>query len=1035
MIPRVIHFVFFGFTPFTMVHYLAVRSALAVHQVPVKLYYSQAPQNNPLWDEIAQHVHLVKVDPPQEFGGVELTSYQYKADVLRLQILQQQGGVYLDIDVISLKPFGNLWQEQCVLGMENQQGTSITNAVILTEPNHPFIDRWLQDTATSLKDRPWAWHGVCLPWEIYSNGTWPTVRLEPRESFMPFDFRDAYILEADAARAGDLDRSYTMHLWETIWNPLLEKIDAQYIASANTHLAKICRPYITRIPMPTSSDSGKTWIQQQLRRIADRFPIRSVLDIGAGAGTYSQRFRTMLGQAHWTGVEVWPPYIEKYNLADRYDEVVCEDATKFVWPQAYDLVFAGDVLEHMTKSQAETLVDTALRHSPCVVVSIPIQHMPQGVFDNNPYECHVKDDWSDQEFRETFGDWIVTHHVDNEIGVYVLSRNAKWIKDFRRLRVAVYTICKNEAKNVADWAASNSQADYRLVCDTGSTDETRELLVAQGVNLVQIAVIPWRFDVARETALNLVPADIDVCIWQDLDERLLPGWREQLEQHWQPTTTVANHRYRNNNNPWQWHSKIHARHNCTWTGAVHETLRWEVPESVIWIHELYLDEHQDLGKSRSSYIDLLQQKIREGDNNWRTYSFYSNELAGRNQIGDCIEQRRKAYDLCDEGDIVKSYIARNIARAYASISDNAGAERWYQISVNHSNERESWFYWAQHCRARNDWQQAYLYATRALAVTQRRDGFTQDPAAWGPEPHDIAAISAYYMGMHAEAARQGRLALAFAPTDARLLKNQEFYDEAVQVPLPETLTIETSSNCNRTCGTCMRNSNPDRASVADWFEDKLLDMDIIKKILDDARSMGFRKDLCLSFYNEPTMDPRLADIVDLAVQYPFRAIFMHSNGDYMTEELAQRLDGKLTWIYFSIYADEPAKSQREAQIKSWFKKTDARFGPGVHGLTHYGPVQDMNKVLDSVKTLECTEPGDRFIINHRGEMTLCCDDMTNHYQLGSVQDNCLWDLWFGTKHQSLAKQLQRRGGRQGLSLCEICPRPHQQNFTVKNIRV
>lgn len=1038
VIPRVIHFIFFGFTEFQYIHYLAVKSALQVHRVPVRLYYSQAPTDNSWWDEIAQEVELVQVKPPQEFAGVELTSYQYKADILRLQILQEQGGAYLDIDVISLKSFDDLWHESCVLGLENQDGTSITNAVILVEPGHPFISRWLEETGHNLKDRPWAWHGVCLPYEIYSSQGWPDIRLEPRSSFMPFDFRETGIFDSSPDYLDSLESSYTMHMWETIWRDQVSSVTPEYLDKSISNLATLCKPYQSRIIMPTSSERGKTWIQQQCRRIADRMPVRQVLDIGAGAGTYHTHFHGLFSKANWTAIEVWAPYIERYQLDHKYGKIYAQDAREVDYatlPARQDIVFAGDVLEHMTKAQAQSLVDSVLSTHRCMFISIPVVHMPQDEFEGNPYERHVKDDWTDQEVRDTFGKLIVAGTVDQEIGVYLLSRDAEFCQEFTRLRIAVYTICKNESKNVEAWADSNTEADYRLVCDTGSDDGTDKLLQAQGITVIPISVIPWRFDVARGTSLNLLPPDIDVCIWQDLDERLLPGWRQEIEKVWEPGTTVANHRYRNNGRPWQWHSKVHARHGCTWTGAVHETLRWEVPEHVIWMPEFYLDEHQDLGKNRRSYINLLEQKIQEGDRHWRTYQFYSNELAAQNRLGDCIDQRKKSYEACDEGDMVKGYVARSIAQAYASAMDQTAAERWFQIAANHSDERETYYAWSQHYYDRRDWERCYFLARRGLEITTRRDGFTYDPAAWGSVLYDMAAQSAYQMKLYPQALEMGRQALEQSPDDERLQHNLTYYQEACPVPLPEVLSIETSSNCNRTCGTCIRNSNPDRESMAPWFEDNFLPMDTIRRIFDDARAMGFRKDLCLSFYNEPTMDPRLPEIVTLATQYPFRAIFMHSNGDFMTEELAQHLDGKMTWIFFSIYADEPARTHRIEQIKSWFHKTEARFGNSLHGLTHYGPIADITGVLSNTQDITCGEPLDRFIINHRGEMTLCCDDITGNYNLGRVQDTCLYDLWFGVQHQQIMHQLQRRGGRRGLAFCENCPRPYKTDFKVKNIQL
>jgi glycosyltransferase involved in cell wall biosynthesis len=97
------------------------------------------------------------------------------------------------------------------------------------------------------------------------------------------------------------------------------------------------------------------------------------------------------------------------------------------------------------------------------------------------------------------------------------------------VRVAVYTIALNEAAHAERWAESAVDADYRIVADTGSTDDTVELLTSAGVMVHRIAVRPWRFDVARNTAMALIPFDVDVCCTMDMDRFLEPGWRPRLE--------------------------------------------------------------------------------------------------------------------------------------------------------------------------------------------------------------------------------------------------------------------------------------------------------------------------------------------------------------------------------------------------------------------------------------------------------------------------------------------------------------------------
>jgi 2-polyprenyl-3-methyl-5-hydroxy-6-metoxy-1,4-benzoquinol methylase len=57
--------------------------------------------------------------------------------------------------------------------------------------------------------------------------------------------------------------------------------------------------------MPFSSNSGKEYIKS-LNLIG-----KTILDIGCGTGTYRDMF-PKLGQ-HWTAIEIWQPYVEKYG--------------------------------------------------------------------------------------------------------------------------------------------------------------------------------------------------------------------------------------------------------------------------------------------------------------------------------------------------------------------------------------------------------------------------------------------------------------------------------------------------------------------------------------------------------------------------------------------------------------------------------------------------------------------------------------------------------------------------------------------------
>lgn len=90
-------------------------------------------------------------------------------------------------------------------------------------------------------------------------------------------------------------------------------------------------------------------------------------------------------------------------------------------------------------------------------------------------------------------------------------------------KVAIYAICKNEERFVERALFSVSNADYIVVMDTGSTDNTLNKLnqlksMLPQLQIHQKEINPWRFDVARNECLKLVPEDADIVVSMDMDE-------------------------------------------------------------------------------------------------------------------------------------------------------------------------------------------------------------------------------------------------------------------------------------------------------------------------------------------------------------------------------------------------------------------------------------------------------------------------------------------------------------------------------------
>src|SRR6056297_629845 len=115
------------------------------------------------------------------------------------------------------------------------------------------------------------------------------------------------------------------------------------------------------------------------------------------------------------------------------------------------------------------------------------------------------------------------------------------------MKVGIYTIALNEEQYVEPWFESAKEADYLLIADTGSSDMTVQWAGERGIDVIDVGVKPWRFDMARNAALAAMPSDLDYCIALDMDEILLPGWRKELEAALRQGATRPRYQY-----TWSW---------------------------------------------------------------------------------------------------------------------------------------------------------------------------------------------------------------------------------------------------------------------------------------------------------------------------------------------------------------------------------------------------------------------------------------------------------------------------------------------------
>jgi tetratricopeptide (TPR) repeat protein len=351
------------------------------------------------------------------------------------------------------------------------------------------------------------------------------------------------------------------------------------------------------------------------------------------------------------------------------------------------------------------------------------------------------------------------------------------------MRIAVYAIALNESRFVDPFCESAiGEADVVVVADTGSTDDTVEALRRHTPSVYSIGVRPWRFDVARTAALALVPADVDVCVSLDMDERLVPGWRCVIEDAWTADATRLRCRLDAGHGLTFKADRIHARHGYRWHHPCHETLRPDprTRDVCVETEAVLITHHPDPDKPRTQYLEMLRVAVQEDPSCARNAFYYGRELCYASISQEAIVELERYLSLQANWPAEQASAMRMIGGEYEKLGNLARARHWYAQGTKVTpRSRDAWCAVALGAYRAEDWAAGRKAAHQALECSDRDWLHCDDPAAWGALPYDIAAICAWHLGLHDEARRYGEMALMIEPTDVRLQQNLQWYTSSL----------------------------------------------------------------------------------------------------------------------------------------------------------------------------------------------------------------------------------------------------------------
>ena len=279
----------------------------------------------------------------------------------------------------------------------------------------------------------------------------------------------------------------------------------------------------------------------------------------------------------------------------------------------------------------------------------------------------------------------------------------------------------------------------------------------------------------------------------------------------------------------------------------------------------------------------------------------------------------------------------------------------------------------------------------------------------------------------------------------------------------ELVYIETHSKCNRSCWFCP-NSVVDRHS-----ENIIMDDSLFHKILNELSQIDYDGDLSFSVYNEPLIDPNIADrrIRPARKKLPYAKLHFDTNGDFITTDIISNLASSgLDRLQISIYVDDDVELEWDYNVANnvvveFCNKMgipiNIQTAPNEVQFITYGMIDSMlilvhsenhrlisydraNSVPEYIpiprireRNRICTWPYIMLVVQHDGQVMPCCQfrsDVGSHkdFVIGNIRDETIFEIFSSDSYKKFRSD---RLGDINTIPCNSCTASHE-NLIINN---
>lgn len=222
------------------------------------------------------------------------------------------------------------------------------------------------------------------------------------------------------------------------------------------------------------------------------------------------------------------------------------------------------------------------------------------------------------------------------------------------MNITLYAICKNEQQNVEKFIKNSKKFFHTVVVDTGSTDNTVQLLRNAGIQVYEHPQTREEFDfsLARNQALSYVKTDwaFSLDFNEDIEDFNVGGLSVISDE----ATSFRHLRYNQNKNELGQSNEVYVRFHRTknykWANAVHEipvfifTEEFSEEKIISTSIKITKNIHKSLDKELF-YLSICEREYEKNTQEWFYLWFIFNHYFEVNNLGKALDYGQEFLNI------------------------------------------------------------------------------------------------------------------------------------------------------------------------------------------------------------------------------------------------------------------------------------------------------------------------------------------------------------------------------------------------------